>query len=86
MLNSLFQLTGATEPSALNLVGTDDAILFRQDGCYLTLHNRQWPTTQLYALASDVAFRQLKVATNIRLIDDLEWVTLCATAKRVISC
>ncbi len=86
MLNTLYQVSAASIPSIFNLIGEQDAVLFRQDGCYLILNEQQWPTTKLYALASDIAFRQLTIPNNIRLIDDLEWVTLCATAKRVISC
>jgi len=86
VLNTLYQVSTASTPSIFSLIGEHDAVLFRQDGCYLILIDRQWPTTRLYALASDVAFRQLSVPASIRLIDDLEWVRLCATAKRVISC
>jgi sulfur relay protein TusB/DsrH len=85
-LNTLFQLTAATVPPAIELVTPQDALLFRQDACYLLQSEQLWPTTQLYALASDVAFRHLNVHPSIFLIDDLEWVRLCAAAKRVISC
>lgn len=85
-VNTLFQLTTASVPSVLSLIGENDAVLLRQDSCYLSVSNLQWPTAHLFALVDDVTFRQLNVPANIRLINDVEWVTLCATAKRVISC
>ncbi len=86
MLKTLYQLSSATLPSALSLVTKDDALLFRQDSCYLIQSTQQWPTQQLFALKDDLTFRQLVVPANITVIDDLKWVNLCVAAQRVISC
>ncbi len=86
MLKNLYQLSSATLPSALSLVTDNDAVLFRQDSCYLIQSAHQWPTQQLFALKDDMTFRQLAAPANVTLIDDLEWVNLCVVAQRVISC
>lgn len=86
MLKILYQVTSATMPSLLHLVGDADAILFRQDACYLLQSASQWPTTQLYVLAADANFRQVDVPANVQAIDDITWVSLCAAANKVITC
>ena len=86
MLNTLYQVNSATLPSLLHLVGDTDAILFRQDACYLLQTSSQWPTTQLYVLAADANFRRVEVPAVVQAIDDLAWVSLCASANKVITC
>ena len=62
---------------------TQDAILLRQDAVFLCLKNNiTWPTTQLYALATDVKVRQIQLPSNIKVIDDMKWVALCAAAEQ----
>lgn len=86
MLNSLYQIDSAEIPAVLDLVSPEDALLFRQDGCYLLLQTVSWPTQQLFALASDVAVRQIPTPSAVELVDDLQWVELCCQAKRIIKC
>lgn len=86
MLKSLYQIDSAQKPAVFELVCPEDALLFRQDGCYLLLQPENWPTQQLFALATDVTSRQIPVPHTVALIDDLQWVELCCQAKRIIKC
>jgi sulfur relay protein TusB/DsrH len=62
-----------------------DAILLRQDAVYLCLrHDICWPTTQLYALASDVAVRQLTVTDAMTTIEPARWVELSCQAEQLL--
>ncbi len=76
----------STSPQQLALVGKNDALLFRQDGVYLLLTERTWPTTQLYALQQDLSDRMLACPASIQCITDAQWVDLCATAQQVLLC
>ncbi|MFN6970768.1 MAG: DsrH/TusB family sulfur metabolism protein [Rheinheimera sp.] len=75
-----------TCPHLQSLITSADALLFRQDGVYLLLTNTQWPTSNLYALQQDVSDRNLQCPASVKLINDSEWVELCATAKQVVLC
>lgn len=81
----LYQLTHS-QPSILSLVSSEDALLFRQDGVYQLLLAQHWPTTQLYALAQDLADRQLQAPAGVTVIADTQWVELTLTATQVILC
>lgn len=60
-----------------------DAILLRQDGVFLCLNpSISWPTAQLFALATDMAVRQIQLPSFITVIDDTQWVELCIAAEQ----
>ena len=62
---------------------SQDGILLRQDGVFLCLNpNIHWPIARLYALATDVAVRQIQVPSFITVIDDMQWVELCIAAEQ----
>jgi sulfur relay protein TusB/DsrH len=59
----------------------DDAILLRQDAVYMCLRRDiHWPTTQLYALDSDLNIRQLQAPAAVTVITPAQWVKLCINA------
>ena len=65
------------------LCQAQDAILLRQDGVFLCLNpSISWPTAQLFALATDMAVRQIQLPSFITVIDDTQWVELCIAAEQ----
>lgn len=77
-------ISPSTDIKALSqLCQSSDAILLRQDGVFLCLnHNISWPTTQLYVLATDIAVRQISLPSYFTVIDNTQWVALCASAEQ----
>lgn len=77
-------ISPSADIAALNqFCQAQDAILLRQDGVFLCANpSISWPTTQLFALATDVAVRQIQVPTFITVIDDTQWVELCIAAEQ----
>jgi sulfur relay protein TusB/DsrH len=81
----LYQCT-SVNPQLLEHVSADDALMFRQDGVYLLLTERGWPTLRLYASEQDMADRMLKCPASVQLITDTQWVSLCVEAQQVLLC
>ena len=60
-----------------------DAILLRQDAVYLCLRNDiSWPTTQRYALDSDIYVRHVLVPEDIVIVTAKQWLELTINAKQ----
>jgi sulfur transfer complex TusBCD TusB component (DsrH family) len=63
----------------------DDAILLRQDAVYLCSRSDIiWPTTQVFALDSDIAIRQLTVQPGITALSAERWLQLTIDAQQVL--
>lgn len=86
MALTLFQLNSVTIPAVWDFIQANDAILLKGDACYLVLQQRQWPTTNVFVLATDVQSRGLVLTTDIVALSDQQWVSLTLTYQRVLNC
>ena len=63
----------------------DDVILLRQDAVYLCSRSDIiWPTTQVYALDSDISLRQLTAHHGITPLSAERWLQLTIDAQQVL--
>lgn len=82
----LYQITTPDPNAILNLAGTEDAVLLRQDAVYLLKQQLSWPTTQLFVLEQDLQHRGVPLSADFKSINDEQWVQLTLTAHQVILC
>ena len=82
----LYQITTPDPNAILDLVGTEDAVLLRQDAVYLLKQQLSWPTTQLFVLEQDLQQRGVPLSAGFQSINDEQWVQLTLKAKQVILC
>ncbi len=82
----LYQITTPDPNTILNLAGTEDALLLRQDAVYLLKQQLSWPTTQLFVLEQDLQQRGVPLSAGFQSINDEQWVQLTLKAKQVILC
>ena len=78
--------SSTTVRDCLNIIGTQDSLLFMQDGVYIQSHpTLNSITNPVYLLQDDLSARGLEVNDKEKSISYQEFVQLCTEHEKVIS-
>ncbi len=78
--------SSTTVRDCLNIIGTQDSLLFMQDGVYIQSHpTLNSITNPVYLLQDDLSARGLEVNGKEKSISYQEFVQLCTEHEKVIS-
>lgn len=78
--------SSTTFRDCLNIIGTQDSLLFMQDGVYIQSHpTLNSITNPVYLLQDDLSARGLEVNGKEKSISYQEFVQLCTEHEKVIS-